>query len=81
MQELQFIDHHKVPVKILLLNYSSASDAQSDISNPDFDKLAAAYNLSYVCIRDQQQLVKDLSTVLSSEGGCLCEILLQLEAE
>ena len=51
----------------------------SGVSNPDFEKLAAVYNLDYFCIHDQKQLVADLPAVLQSKSACICEILLQTE--
>ncbi|MGA8029531.1 MAG: thiamine pyrophosphate-binding protein [Bryobacteraceae bacterium] len=50
------------------------ADYNSGVDNPHFDRLAAAYDLSYSRIENNAQLEQGIRLALSSEGPALCEL-------
>jgi acetolactate synthase-1/2/3 large subunit len=54
-------------------------NSATGVSNPDFKKLADAYNFNYCLIKDQAQLVEELPGVLQTDGPVFCEVLLETE--
>lgn len=52
------------------------SDDNSGIGNPDFKKLAEAYNFSYVKINNNNEIKSKLESVFSFVGPVICELAL-----
>jgi acetolactate synthase I/II/III large subunit len=91
IQELQTINHHKIPIKIFLLNNDGylaislmqdnlfsgrhvGANSKSGVSNPDFIKLAEAYNFKCVQMNNNTELVEKIDAVLLHDGSVFCEI-------
>jgi acetolactate synthase-1/2/3 large subunit len=51
------------------------SDKHSGISNPDFRKLAAAYNLPFYTIKNNSQIKVILKKIVKEPGPVLCELV------
>jgi len=91
IQELQTLVHHKLPVKLIVLNnggYLSMRQTQSNffgrligagpssgVSFPDYTRVANAYGIPAVRI-DHVDCLQQLWTLLESPGPALCEIML-----
>ncbi len=91
IQELQTIVHHRLPVKIVVLNnggYLSMRQTQSGffgrligespasgVSFPDYAKVAAAYGISSARI-DHLACMNTLWDLLNAPGPALCEVIL-----
>jgi acetolactate synthase-1/2/3 large subunit len=89
IQELQTIVHHRLPVKIFVLNnggYLSIRQTQSNffgnlmgesaasgVSFPDFVKVACAYGLSVARIETVADLAR-IPDILTTAGPVLCEV-------
>jgi acetolactate synthase I/II/III large subunit len=96
VQELQTIAHHRLPVKILVLNnggYLSIRQTQSNffghlvgsgpesgVSFPDFTKVAEAYGIPSACIAGLDCMPK-LWDLLAAPGPALCEVMLDVKQE
>jgi acetolactate synthase I/II/III large subunit len=94
VQELQTVVHHRLPIKIVVLNnggYLSIRMSQgnyfkrfvgesprSGVSFPDMVKLAEAYGLP-ACRISGTDFEKQLVDVLHSPGPALCEVMLDPE--
>ena len=92
LQELQTIVHHKIPIKIFVLNNDGylamkitqssffkrlfASDKMHGISFPDMLKIAKAYGISSMRIKSHKNLKEKLRKVIDSKGAFLCEIIM-----
>jgi len=50
------------------------SDYKSGVDNPDFQKLAAAYQLGYGYIRNHEDLERGICAALSTDGPVLYEV-------
>lgn len=90
IQELQTIVHHKLPIKILLINNNAyganlitqsiyfknkyGSDNESDLSFPNTEKIASAYGIKYICARNNLELEETLNNLINFEGPLICEI-------
>ena len=90
LQELQTIVHHRLPVKIFLLNnsgYRSIRGTQmhffghaigegpaTGVSFPDFAKVASAYGIPYSSIARARDLDR-IGEVLTASGPALCEMM------
>jgi acetolactate synthase-1/2/3 large subunit len=90
IQELQTIVHHKMPIKILLINNNSyggnvitqnlyfknkyGSDNDSNLSFPNSEKIAQAYGIEYICARKNEELEKLFHDFFKSSGPIICEI-------
>lgn len=55
------------------------SDFKSGIGNPDFEKLAGAYGLSYERIGTNDELPSKLPAILGATGATICEVKLSPE--
>jgi len=90
IQELQTLLHHKLPVKLIVLNnggYLSMRQTQSNffgrligagpssgVSFPDYTRVANAYGIPAVRI-DHVDCLQQLWTLLDAPGPALCEIV------
>jgi acetolactate synthase-1/2/3 large subunit len=91
IQELQTLAHHRLPIKLFVLNnggYLSIRQTQanffglavgagpdSGVSFPDFVKVAQAYGLSARRL-SEPDFVGDLRHVLATTGPEVCEVML-----
>jgi acetolactate synthase-1/2/3 large subunit len=50
------------------------SDPASGVANPNFYRLASAYDIPYTRIRDNAALREGIAAVLASDGPALCEL-------
>lgn len=92
IQELQVVEHHKMPIKIFIFNnggyYSIrsthknyfkhvfAADASSGVSFPDFRRIADAFHLPFVRIYNDNELPVGLDRVMQHGGPIICELML-----
>lgn len=91
IQEFQVIVHHKLPIKIIVLNNKSYGiikqfqdtwlesryeASQKGYSAPDFIKVAEAYKIKTVRIKNHSEIRSKLKQVLSSQSAVFCEVLL-----
>jgi len=89
IQELQTIVHHKLPVKIFVLNnegYGIIKQFQElylnsrfeatgkGYSHPDFIKIAKAYGLKAVTIENNREINRKIRSVLKYKGPVLCNV-------
>jgi len=92
IQELQTIVHHKIPVKIFLINNDGylairttqnnffnrlcGTDKTNGVSFPDMQKIAKAYGIPSIRIENKIDLEKKIKKVLAEKGPYLCEIMM-----
>lgn len=57
------------------------ADYKSGIDNPDYQNLAAAYNLDYARIGTTSEMGSKIEEVLSSDGPVICEVNIAVEQE
>lgn len=97
LQELQTIVHHKVPVKIFILNNDGyeairitqsnffkrlfGTDKEHGISFPDMLKIAKAYNIPAIRIHNHKNLKSKLKKVINAKGPFICEIMVDPKQE
>jgi acetolactate synthase-1/2/3 large subunit len=90
IQELQTIVHHRLPIKIFLLNnggyrtirstqmnffgHTIGESGQSGVSFPDFARVAGAYGLPYSSITCACDL-HQIRGMLAGPGPALCEVV------
>ncbi|MCK9283323.1 MAG: thiamine pyrophosphate-binding protein [Rhodocyclaceae bacterium] len=91
LQELQTVAHHRLPIKIFVLNnrgYLSIRSSQnnffgrlsgegpdSGVSFPDFVAVATAFGIP-ACRLDTAAFESRLDAVLADPGPCLCDVIL-----
>ncbi|KKT25811.1 MAG: Thiamine pyrophosphate-requiring enzyme, partial [Parcubacteria group bacterium GW2011_GWA2_43_9b] len=91
IQDFQTVVHHKLPLKIFVLNNDGyailqqfqetwlggrfvAASFNQGLSNPDLIKVAKAYGLKTVLIRNHQELRRKIRKVLKAKGPVFCEV-------
>jgi acetolactate synthase-1/2/3 large subunit len=90
IQELQTIVHHKLPIKIIVFNNASYGaikitqktffsnkfgvDEASGLSFPDTEKIAAAYGIPYIGVREKENLDAGIDQFLQTTGPVIFEI-------
>jgi acetolactate synthase-1/2/3 large subunit len=90
IQELQTIVHNKLPVKILIFNNSTYGaihitqvnyfnnkygiDKSSGVSFPDTEKIAFAYNIKYLSVRKNENVLESLNTFIECKEPIILEI-------
>jgi acetolactate synthase-1/2/3 large subunit len=92
IQELGTILHHKIPVKIILLNntflgmvrqwqdmFFNKRYASTELVNPDFIKIAEGYNIPAKRVIKREDLQNSLNELLSAEGPYILEIEIEKE--
>jgi acetolactate synthase-1/2/3 large subunit len=91
IQELQTIVHHRLPVKILVLNNAgylsirgtqtgffgrmAGADPDSGVSFPDMVKVAGAYGIP-ACRMAEEDFGPELEALLKSDGPALADVIL-----
>lgn len=92
IQELQTIVHHKLPIKMFILNndgYLSLRitqknyfnrlggiDPKTGISFPSLEKIAYAYGILYLRTISNKTLVKDIQTTLRKKRAVIHDIIM-----
>ena len=91
IQELQTVYHHNLPIKIILLNNSGygmirqfqeqyfGGRLQSSVigySNPDFQKVASAYNISSRRICSETEIIPSLGSLFSDSKPGFLEVII-----
>lgn len=91
IQEFQVIVNHQLPIKIFILNNKSYGiikqfqdtwlgsryeASQKGYSTPDFIKVAKAYGISAVQIKNHKELKQKIKEVLNFKGPIFCDVLL-----
>jgi acetolactate synthase-1/2/3 large subunit len=95
IQELQTIVHHKLPIKILLMNNNSyganvitqglyfkkkcGSDNDSGLSFPKTENIANAYGIEYLSIRKNDDLEEIFKKFLNSTNPIICEVFVCIQ--
>lgn len=95
IQELQTIIHHKLPMKILIMNNNAyganvitqnlyfknkyGSDNESDLSFPSTEKIANAYGLEYISARKNEDLEEIFKQFLNSKNAIICEVFSSIQ--
>lgn len=92
IQELQTIVHHKLPIKMFILNNDGylairitqtnyfkrlgGIDPKTGISFPPMKKIAYAYGIPYFKTTSNKNLVKDIQQTLKKKGAVLHDIIM-----
>jgi acetolactate synthase-1/2/3 large subunit len=92
VQELGTIMQYKVPVKIMVLNnnflgmvrqwqqlFHEKRYSFTEMENPDFVKLAEAYNIKAVKVEKREDLKSAIKEMLDSETSCFLEVVVGKE--
>ncbi|TAN34208.1 thiamine pyrophosphate-binding protein [Patescibacteria group bacterium] len=91
LQELQTVVHHKLPLKIFIVNNNGyysiraththffkkifASDPETGVSIPDFSKLIPAWGIAFERINNDSELDK-VKKVMDFDGPIVCELMI-----
>lgn len=91
IQELQTVVHHKLPLKIFIVNNNGyysirathltffqkifAADPATGVSMPDFSKLIPSWGIAYERISNDSELDK-LKKVMDFDGPIVCELMI-----
>ncbi len=59
----------------LFRNRTIGTDKSNGVSCPDFSKIADCFDFKYYIIENNEQLNKDLDTIISTDGPIICEIM------
>jgi acetolactate synthase-1/2/3 large subunit len=97
LQELATIAHHKLPVKIFVLNNGGyltmrqsqanafegymGSDEASGLSFPDFEAVAAAFGVRFDSIHNNCDLGNAMTAAFNDEGPALVELMMHPNQE
>ena len=91
LQELATCREHNIPVKIIIMNNSSLgmvrqlqekiynTQYQVHMINPDFAKIAEAYDLFAISVYDKKELVPALTKALNHKGTAIVDIIIDPE--
>jgi acetolactate synthase-1/2/3 large subunit len=95
IQELQTIVHHKLPLKIIVFNNASYAaieitqktffsnkfgvDQPSGLSFPDTGKIAGAYGIEYISVREKVDLEGAINQFLKTTGPVIFEIFVCIQ--
>jgi len=90
MQELGTIRHYKIPVKIVVLNnnflgmirqlhdvYYNSRDFFGELDNPDFQQIAAAYNLPSRKVERREDLKSAVDEMIAHDGPYFLEVVVE----
>jgi acetolactate synthase-1/2/3 large subunit len=92
IQELQTIIHHKLPIKMFILNNNAylaikitqtnyfkklgGIDPKTGISFPSLKKIALAYGIPYIRTTAKSRLDKDIQTTLKKKGAVIHDVIM-----
>lgn len=96
LQEFQTIVHHKLPIKVIVFNNASYGaieitqktffgnkfgvDESSGLSFPDTEKIAAAYGIQYMSVREKHNLDSAIDRLLETTGPVIFEIFVCIQS-
>jgi acetolactate synthase-1/2/3 large subunit len=93
IQEFGTIMEHDIPVKMILLNNNYLGNVRqwqdmffghrqsfTPMTNPDFRKIAEAYNIPYRCVADRAELNDAINEMLTTKGAFLLETVIKPNA-
>jgi acetolactate synthase-1/2/3 large subunit len=91
IQELQTIIHNKLPVKMFVWNNNGylsirttqnkffgrmiGTDDSNGVSFPDFSKIADAYSIKFISIKQVDELEEKIKEILSHNGPVISEVI------
>lgn len=68
-----------VSIRTTQINYFNsnfvASNEKSGLSLPDYKKIASAFGIPYVQLKDQKDIQKKIKAVLKTKGPVICEVM------
>ena len=88
LQELATCREHNIPIKIIIMNNGYRgmvrqlqekiykSTYQVEMTNPDFTKIAEAYDLFAIRIEKKEELVSKLRIALEHQGTAIVDIMI-----
>ena len=96
LQELQTIDHYKLPIKVFVFNNDgylmikhtqknlfsgrySGVNKKTDVSCPDFKKIAGAFNMKYYRIKSWEDFNKNIPKILKEKQSIICDVMMDPE--
>ncbi len=92
IQELGTIMQTNIPVKVVLLNnnflgmvrqwqqlFFDRRYSMTELKNPDFQKIAEAYNINHQKVTERNQLDEAISNMLKSDKAYLLEVVVEKE--
>jgi acetolactate synthase-1/2/3 large subunit len=95
IQELQTIVHHNLPIKIIVFNNASYGaieitqktffnnkfgvDQSSGLSFPDTEKIAGAYGIQYISVREKANLEDAIDKFIKMTGPVIFEIFVCIQ--
>jgi acetolactate synthase-1/2/3 large subunit len=95
LQEFQTIVHHKLPIKVIVFNNASYGaieitqktffsnkfgvDRSSGLSFPDTGKIAAAYGIQYMSVREKEDLENAIDKFVNTPGPVIFEIFVCIQ--
>ena len=96
LQELQTIDHYKLPIKTFVFNNDgylmikhtqknlfggkyTAVNKETDVSCPNFKKVANAFNMKYFYIKTWQEFNKKIPLILKQKVPMIIEVMMDPE--
>jgi acetolactate synthase-1/2/3 large subunit len=95
LQEFQTIVHHKLPIKVIVFNNASYGaieitqktffsnkfgvDRSSGLSFPDTEKIAAAYGIQYMSVREKADLEDGIDRMLNASGPVIFEVFVCIQ--
>ena len=96
LQELQTIDHYKLPIKTFVFNNDgylmikhtqknlfegkyTAVNKDTDVTCPDFKKVAYAFNMKYFYIKTWQEFNKKIPNILKQKVPMIIEVMMDPE--
>ena len=96
IQELSMVAHHKLPLKIIVINnsgYSMIKQTQEqwfdndyvasgidDISFPEFETIALGFGISFIRLSDPEEITTTLNYVNECDGPVMCEVIISPDA-
>lgn len=92
IQELGTIMENQAPVKMILMNNTYLGNVRqwqqmmfrsryscTHMMNPDYSRIAAAYNIPYVLVTDRSQLKDAVNQMINAKGPYILEVAVQEE--
>ena len=93
LQELATCREHNIPIKIIIMNNSSLGMVQQmqdkiynnryqvEMINPDFTKIAEAYDLFAIRVTNENELIPALNNMISHNGTTIIDIAIDASEE
>ena len=93
LQELATCREYNIPIKIIIMNNGSLGMVQQmqdkiynnryqvEMTNPDFTKIAEAYDLKAIQVSKSEDLIPALSKMISYKGTAIIDIAIDVYEE